>query len=91
VWRNLGNGAFTNMNVGLPGIYQSSVALADYDNDGKLDIVIAGLNSQAQPICQVWRNTGNWVFTNINAGFTGIYSGSVAWADFDHDGRLIFC
>jgi hypothetical protein len=88
VWRNLGNGAFTNMNVGLPGIYQSSVALADYDNDGKLDIVIAGLNSQAQPICQVWRNTGNWVFTNINAGFTGIYSGSVAWADFDHDGRL---
>ena len=88
VWRNLGNDAFTNMNVGLPGIYQSSVALADYDNDGKLDIVIAGLNSQDQPICQLWRNTGNWVFTNINAGFTGVYSGSVAWADFDRDGRL---
>ena len=88
VWRNLGNGAFTNMNAGLPGIYQSSVALADYDNDGKLDIVIAGLNSQDQPICQVWRNTGNWVFTNINAGLTGVYSGSAAWADFDRDGRL---
>ncbi len=88
VWRNLGNGAFTKMNVGLPGVYQSSVALADCDNDGRLDILIAGLDSQAHPLCQGWRNTGNWVFTNINAAFVGIHSGSVAWADFDNDGRL---
>ena len=87
VWRNLGNGNFTNMNVGLPGVYQSSVALADYDNDGKLDILLAGLDNQTNLICQVWRNTGNWVFTNINAGLPGIRSGSVAWADFDNDGR----
>ena len=88
VWRNLGNGTFTNMNVGLPGIYQSSVAVADYDNDGKLDILLAGLDNQTNVICQVWRNTGNWVFTNINAGLPGIRSGSVTWADFDNDGRL---
>ena len=88
VWRNLGNGTFTNMNIGLPGVYQSSVAVADYDNDGKLDILLAGVNSQSNLICQVWRNTGNWVFTNINAGLPGIRSGSVAWADFDNDGRL---
>ena len=88
VWRNLGNGSFTNMNAGLPGVYQSSVALADYDNDGKLDILLAGVNIQSNLICQVWRNTGNWVFTNLNAGLTGIRSGSLAWADFDGDGRL---
>lgn len=90
VWRNLGKGNFTNMNTGLPGVYQSSVAVADYDNDGKLDIAIAGLNSLLQPICQVWRNMDNWVFTNINGAFTGIYSGSLAWADFNNDGRLDF-
>ncbi len=88
VWRNLGNGTFTNMNAGLPGVYQSSVALADYDNDGKLDILLAGVDNQTNLICQVWRNTGNWVFTNISAGLPGIRSGSVAWADFDNDGRL---
>jgi len=76
------------MNVGLPGIYQSSVALADYDNDGKLDIVLAGMDNQTNPICQVWRNTGNWRFTNLNAGLTGVYSGSLAWADLENDGRL---
>jgi len=88
VWQNLGNGSFSNMNVGLPGVYQSSVALADYDNDGKLDILLAGLDKQTNVICQVWRNTGNWVFTNINAGLPGVRSGSVVCADFDNDGRL---
>lgn len=88
VWRNLGNGSFTNLNVGLPGVSQSSVALADYDNDGKLDIVLAGTGTQTNLICQVWRNTGSGVFTNLNAGLPGFRSGSVAWADFDSDGRL---
>lgn len=88
VWRNLGDGSFTNMQVGRPGVYESSVALGDYDNDGHLDIVLAGLDNLSHPICQVWRNTGNWGFTNLNAGFAGIHNGSVAWADFDNDGRL---
>jgi hypothetical protein len=87
-WRNLGNGNFTNMNIAVPGVYESSVALADYDNDGKLDILLAGVNNQSNLLCQVWRNTGNWVFTNINAGLPGVRSGSVAWADFDNDGRV---
>lgn len=88
VWRNLGNATFTNMNAGLPGVYQSSVALADYDNDGKLDILLAGVNIQTNLISQIWRNTGNWVFTNLTAGLPGVHFGSVAWADFDNDGRL---
>ncbi len=88
VWRNLGNGSFTNMNVGLPGVYQSSVALGDYDNDGKLDIVLAGVDIHSNSICEVWCNTGNWVFTNLSAGLPGVHSGSLAWADFDNDGRL---
>ena len=88
VWRNLGNGLFTAMNVGLPGVLRSAVALGDYDNDGKLDIVLAGMNNQSNPICEVWRNTGNWVFANLNAGFAGVRSGSVAWVDIDRDDRL---
>lgn len=88
VWRNLGAGLFTNVPVALPAVYQSALALGDYDNDGKLDLVLAGLDPQSNPICQVWRNTGNFVFTNLNAGFPGVRYGSVAWADFNNDGRL---
>jgi hypothetical protein len=88
VWRNLGAGLFTNVNAGLPGVYQSSVALGDYDNDGQLDLAVAGMDSNGNPICQVWQNTGTFEFTNLNAGFPGVRSGSVVWADFDNDGQL---
>jgi hypothetical protein len=87
VWRNLGNGTFANMNVGLPGVGGSSVAWADFDNDGKLDILLTG-NSDSGPISQIWRNLGNGVFTNINAGLPGVADGPVAVADFDNDGYL---
>jgi hypothetical protein len=85
VWHNTGKG-FTNINVGLPGVSLSSVALGDYDNDGRLDILLSG-SSNTGPITQVWRNTGSG-FTGINAGLPGVSRGSVAWGDFDNDGRL---
>ena len=88
VWRNLGNGTFTNINAGLPGVYYGSVAWGDYDNDGYLDILLTGINSNGVAISQVWRNLGNGTFTNINVGLPGVYYGSVAWGDYDNDGRL---
>ena len=88
VWKNLGAGSFSNVNVSLPAIHQSAVALADFDNDGRLDIVMAGVDTNTNLLCEVWRNTGNWVFTNLNAGLPGIRFGSVAWADLDTDGKL---
>jgi len=87
VWRNLGNGVFTNINAGLPGVFSGSVAWGDYDNDGKLDILLTGSDG-TNGISQVWRNLGNGVFTNINAGLPGVYHSSVAWGDFDNDGNL---
>jgi len=95
VWRNTGTG-FTNINAGLPGIANGSAAWGDYDNDGRLDILLAGSAAVifeggfpvfTNFICQVWRNTGNG-FTNINAGLPGVVQGSAAWGDYDNDGRL---
>jgi phosphodiesterase/alkaline phosphatase D-like protein len=86
VWRNTGTG-FTNINAGLPGISFGSVAWGDYDNDGKLDILLSGEDASFNGIMQIWRNTGTG-FTNINAGLPALTGASVAWGDYDNDGRL---
>ncbi len=92
LYQNTGNN-FTNVATGLPGVYFGSAAWGDYDNDGRLDILLTGataLDSNGNPtnlIAQVWRNTGNG-FSNINAGLPGVCLGSVAWGDYDNDGRL---
>ncbi len=88
VWRNTGNGSFTNINAGLPGVDYGSVAWGDYDNDGRLDILLTGLNGIADQIAQVWRNNGEGRSPTINAGLPGVCYSSVAWGDYDNDGRL---
>ncbi len=86
VWRNTGNG-FSNINAGLPGVWYGESAWGDYDNDGRLDILLTGEDESFIPVAQIWRNTGSG-FTNINAGLPGVFDGAAAWGDYDNDGRL---
>ena len=89
LWRNTGSG-FTNAAIpGLRGVFVSSVAVGDYDNDGFLDFLLQGLSANGF-ICELWRNTGTG-FVNVPVpGLPGIGDGSLAWADYDNDGKLDF-
>lgn len=94
VFRNTGNGTFTNANAGLIGARDAAVAWGDFDDDGDFDILVAGnTNTTAStttttPMARVYRNNGNGTFSDINAGLAGVYRAAVAWADQDGDGRL---
>ena len=87
VWGNDGGGSFSDIGAGLPGLYTSSVAWGDYDNDGDLDIVLAGWDGSAV-ITQVWQNDGDGTFSDIGAGLPNVYAGTLAWGDYDNDGDL---
>src|SRR5947209_1200922 len=63
---------------GPPPTFYGSVAFGDYDGDGRPDILLTGVDvlgalngTQANPITQIWRNTGNG-FSNINANLPGV-------------------
>ena len=95
LYRNNGDGTFTDVTeqAGLKGAgYGMGVAAGDYDNDGWVDLYIAGVNAN-----QLFHNNGDGTFTDVTAkaGVAGIdpklgklFSISAGWFDYDNDGRL---
>ena len=67
------------------GSYPSSVAAADFDGDGAVDLVTA--NSLSNTV-SVLRNLGNGTFAAQATYPVGSYPRSVAAADFDGDGAV---
>jgi hypothetical protein len=62
------------------------VAVADFDNDGLLDLFVTGYGGNA-----LYRNKGNCVFEDVTekAGVRGGgLSTGAAWADYDRDGNV---
>lgn len=91
IFRNNGTaGTFTQAATLAEG-YDNSHGWGDYNGDGLLDVAYSRIddNFGGQRIhTSLYRNDGNFVFTEVNAGLKGVYDGSMAWADFDNDGRL---
>ena len=62
------------------------VAVADFDNDGNLDLFVTGYGGNA-----LYRNKGNCIFEDVTdkAGVRGGgFSTGAAWADYDRDGNV---
>lgn len=87
VYRN-DSGSFTDISASIVPVNNSSVVWGDYDNDGDLDFLIAGQDGGGVPGTRIYQNNGNDTFTDIGAGLTGVFYGSVAWGDVDNDGDL---
>ena len=88
LYHNNGDGTFTDNGVTLPGVFAGSAAWGDYDNDGRLDLLLTGFTSDGSRITRICHNNGDGTFTDINAGLTGVSNGNAAWGDYDNDGRL---
>ena len=89
LYRNDGEMRFTDVTAtaGVRGVgYAMGVAAADYDNDGHVDLFVAGVRQN-----QLLRNRGDGRFEDATKR-SGIASGEWAvaagWLDYDNDGRL---
>ncbi|MEP6539218.1 MAG: CRTAC1 family protein [Bryobacteraceae bacterium] len=94
LYKNNGDGTFTDVTAaaGVRGAgFAMGVTAADYDNDGAIDLFIAGVNRNI-----LYRNRGDGTFEDVtqHAGlaFTGPgtkpWSVSAGWFDYDNDGLL---
>ncbi len=82
------DGLFQRIDFGLTGLKLSDAAWGDYDNDGDLDVVICGENQQGRVATILYNNVNHKYFEPVFPGFAEVRSGSVDWADMDHDGDL---
>ena len=89
LYRNDGGMRFTDVTerAGVTGRgYSMGAAAADYDNDGDIDLFVAGVHRNI-----LYRNTGRGSFEDVTerAGIGGMaWSVAAAWLDYDRDGLL---
>jgi len=83
---NDGLGNFTGItNTPFENVSASSVAFADVDGDSDQDLLITGAAVGAN-VSKLYKNDGSGNFTEVTGTpFTGVFSGSIAFADVDGD------
>ncbi len=89
LYRNEGGMKFRDVTeeAGVAGSgYDMGAAVGDYDNDGKPDLFVAGVNGST-----LYHNLGNGRFEDVTAK-AGIknkgWAVAAGWVDFDRDGKL---
>ncbi len=88
LYRNDGDGRFTDAGVDLRGGAFGDAAWGDYDNDGDLDLALSGVSDEAGFGAAVYRNDGDGRFTDLGADLGDDAFGATVWGDYDGDGDL---
>jgi hypothetical protein len=93
IYFNNGDGTFrdaTEKAIGIDTKKGMNVDIADYDNDGLLDVYVTNITDEYMKECNMlWHNNGDGTFTDLSKE-TGTCPTLWGWAakfgDFDHDG-----
>jgi predicted nucleotidyltransferase len=95
VYKNQGDGTFDTTQIevdGLNGGMQAGGSTwGDFDNDGDMDILIAGWDGSNSQL-RIYKNKNDGTFDTTQIEVDGVNNGlrysSVAWGDHDNDGDL---
>lgn len=87
IFENLGDGDFELLPISLEAIYRGMSSWIDYDNDGDLDIVIAGLQGISGETI-FYKNQTEGIFEELDTLIPGYGDAHFDWGDYDGDGDL---
>ena len=88
IYKNNGDNTFTEQTgILLQGVTYGTSEWGDYDNDGDLDILLAGIGASSTRYAKIYRNEGNNSFSEVTGlSLPGVQNGSASWGDFNNDG-----
>ena len=85
-------GYFTDTWFHSPGLSSGALAAGDFDNDGQIDLFLAGVDTNATAQSFVLRNVAiqskSFSFAEMPHTVPGLRDGGAAFGDFDNDGDL---
>lgn len=91
LYTNEGDGTVSQHFTVMEGIATGTVDWGDYDNDGDLDVLMAGKNAACgASIAKVYNNDDGFFMMENGAQLDGAIRCAAAWADYDNDGDLDF-
>ncbi len=73
---------------GIPAAYSAAVDWGDVNNDGRLDAIMTGFESEDTPRTTVLIGDGNGAFTTQASALPDVSLGAVRLGDVNGDGRL---
>ncbi len=88
LYANSGDGALTNAPFALPQFNNGALAWGDVDNDGDLDLLLAGDIAAGQGLTRLYLNEGEWRFKETPIPLPPLRRPILAWGDYDGDGDL---
>ncbi|MFC2138857.1 FG-GAP repeat domain-containing protein, partial [Bacteroidota bacterium] len=91
IYINEGSGVLTESSVAdnITQVFNSSLAWGDYDDDGDLDLAIAGYSiEERSDIFHLFKNENNEFVKEEGFNAEGFENGNVEWADMDNDGDI---
>ena len=78
------NGSVSRTNDNLVNVKSAASAWADYDNDGDLDLALAG-DTESGLVTKIYYND-NGKLMDAGMDLPGVKNCSLAWGDYDNDG-----
>ena len=88
MYRNDGGGSFVQIATVIPARRNSHLAVADFDQDGDLDVLITGQDNTSSPQTDLYRNDGSFSFSQVNESLIDLGQGEARWIDLNQDGFL---
>ncbi len=77
---------FVERSVNIPGFSYGSLDVADYNRDGRIDLLFTGLLENGGRATRIYRNEGHNMFTSVHTTLPDLSFGEAVWGEFNHDG-----